>query len=242
MPSKTIIDLYCPLSTTQKNLYVDFQKKLRISDSKLEEELLAIRNSELTSVSDSKSKSDSNTNETLHPLKAFFYLRYLCVHPSLVIAKVHEDYKKRLITESGMSGKMDRLVRLLIDCQVVLEDECDRLSDLPVIDGEIKERQTSTISYDDNNSDDGIDDNDNNNDNNNDDNDDDDHMTARNHFMCAVKKKVASATTISARKSIKRPAISSSSMTIPFHRALIFVQHKEALDLVEEVIILTNIS
>ena len=217
---------------------MDFQKKLRISDSKLEEELLAIRNTELTSVSASKSKSDTTDNETLHPLKAFFYLRYLCVHPSLVIAKVHVDYKNRLMTEIGMSGKMDRLARLLIDSQVVLEEECDRLNDIPVVDGDVIERPTSNANmHDDSNSDDD-DDNDNEDDNANENvnNDDNEHMTARHHFISAAKKKVGTTTASSDRKKNMKQSISSSNKTVSsFHRALVFVQHKEALDLVEEV-------
>ena len=255
LPSKTIIDLYCPLSLTQKKLYVDFQKKLRISDSKLEEELLAIRNRELTSVSENSTEAaggggggggdgddDNTSNESLHPLKAFFYLRYLCVHPSLVIAKAHTDYKSRLINESGMSGKMDRLARLLVDSQVVLEEECDRLHDLPVIDGDIYINSDKKSSNDDSDNDDN-DDNDNKNSNDNE-NDDDTNttMTARSHFISAAKNKVvnesATTTTTTTRQkhvSKQQRLAGSNPNTTLFHRALIFVQHKEALDLVEEV-------
>ena len=82
------------------------------------------------------------------------------------------------------------------------------------------------------------DDNDNEDDNANENvnNDDNEHMTARHHFISAAKKKVGTTTASSDRKKNMKQSISSSCKTVSsFHRALVFVQHKEALDLVEEV-------
>jgi TATA-binding protein-associated factor len=102
LPPKELIDIYCPLSDIQRSMYAKFQHGLRLSDDRLESELLAIRGPAAVT---------NSSSLRLHPLKAMLHLSQLCVHHSLVDAAQDED-------DYG-SGKLGRLANLLLDAGVI---------------------------------------------------------------------------------------------------------------------------
>eukprot|EP01038_Epipyxis_sp_PR26KG_P012330 gene12330-16537_t len=133
LPSKTIVDIYCPLSSTQRSLYASFQTGLRISDDKLVNELIKLKSynkssSSLTEISDQQPKKENfdfslNKDKRLHPLKALLYSKLLCVHPALVIDSNHKSYKQKLIRDAESSGKMIQLALLLVDSGIIHKKE-----------------------------------------------------------------------------------------------------------------------
>ncbi len=104
LPSKTVYDILCPLTSRQKQLYALYQKGLNITDDVLEREYMKnshafgngngktggegahshIDISKIVSEDTSMCGSGSAGTSTLHPFKAFLYLQLLCIHPSLV--------------------------------------------------------------------------------------------------------------------------------------------------------------
>lgn len=118
LPPKTIIDVPCPLSPIQADLYKDFQRGLRLDDRQLAAQLENIvRDGAVPPV------TTNGASPSMHPLRALLYLKLLCVHPALCISADHDAYKCRLLGERKSSGKMLALVRLLVDSGVVGREE-----------------------------------------------------------------------------------------------------------------------
>ena len=122
LPPKTVVDILCPLSTSQMTLYANLQKGLRISDVSLEE---ALRRGMGVGSDNSTPKS---AKPCVNALQAFLYLSLLSIHPSLVVSDAHVAYKKRLLNDDKCSGKLAALARLLLDVGVVGKDECSSRS------------------------------------------------------------------------------------------------------------------
>ena len=112
LPTKTIIDVCCPLSEEQKNLYATFQRGLKISDAELEK-ILIQENSALPTVSNG-----------LRPFEALRYLSLLSVHPAIVVKGSHPAYRNRLISNRKSSGKVLALLRVMLERGVVRWEEC----------------------------------------------------------------------------------------------------------------------
>jgi TATA-binding protein-associated factor len=120
LPEKTIVDIYCPLSTIQQQLYQKFTSDMHIDKDKFEVDVV-----------DQLSKDrqcDDVSRSAPHTFQAIKYLQLLCVHPSLVIQSKHRQYKNRLLKDLTSSGKMIQLARLLLDANVVRRSECQNLS------------------------------------------------------------------------------------------------------------------
>lgn len=120
LPPKEIIDVFCPLSPVQRQLYASFQKGLSISDDELERNLTT-RSPQGPAVP--TNSSVGTTANHVHPFAALKYLQLLCVHPSLVISAEHRHYKNRLLNEFNASGKMLQLARLLLESKVLSDSD-----------------------------------------------------------------------------------------------------------------------
>lgn len=134
LPTKTVINIFCPLTALQAQYYTAFQKGLKISDASLELELQATLKLNTGSTSAASTESLGSSTSAIHPLKAFKYLQLLCVHPYLVISSDHKHYKQRILNETNVSGKMTQLARLLVDSMVIKRNECIDLESLYVGD------------------------------------------------------------------------------------------------------------
>lgn len=155
LPSKTIIDIICPLSEIQTQLYTSYQTKCDINDDILEKELGRLKHGELVEEDEDiintadihNKKGDPDDGEFqsnldgwstgnsiiapssqkkvsgYHPFKALSYLKLLCVHPAMVVEEQHASYRKHLLEMPTSSGKLLRLVSLLLESGVITADE-----------------------------------------------------------------------------------------------------------------------
>jgi len=106
LPKKVLIDVHCPLTDQQKQLYAQFQRGLNLSDDALERQLLALPqfagadngggtgtgivaasigetfNSDSTHGAQSMMPAP-HISASVHPLQALMFLKLLCVHPGL---------------------------------------------------------------------------------------------------------------------------------------------------------------
>jgi len=74
LPSKTIVDILCPLSVVQQEMYVTFQKGLRLSDDRLEKEIIRLKRKtagdlldEVSAVSQTKRNTDIRPKDSQFP-------------------------------------------------------------------------------------------------------------------------------------------------------------------------------
>lgn len=106
LPPKTIIDIHCVLTTSQRAAYAEYQDGLSISDDSLETKLDAIRVS---------SDALDSGKKKLNPLHALLQLNLISVHPSLAINSARcDDFSLR-----NESGKLFNLAKLLLESNVV---------------------------------------------------------------------------------------------------------------------------
>jgi len=127
IPAKTIIDVLCPLSETQRQLYTEFLTDSRWTDAALETEFKALAGDVTGSA---EGMPSALTARKVHPFQALHYLKLLCIHPSLVIDSTeHGGYRQRLVDELGSSTKMLHLADLLVTSGVVLREEASNLFD-----------------------------------------------------------------------------------------------------------------
>ena len=142
LPTKTIVDVMCPLSTVQQELYDGFLRGKMMTDDMLEQQLKDIkqqgashpRQQHKTSSSASLPSAVTTTTITitnntgnhplphessqplLHPLKALLFLKLVGLHPALVISpSEHRAYHTRLLDDPYSSGKTLSLAKLLVD-------------------------------------------------------------------------------------------------------------------------------
>lgn len=113
LPPKTIVDIFCPLSVKQRQMYRHFQATHSITDESLEIFLKTQSLEMCTSILPS----------TISVIAACTYLRFLCLHPSIVISVSHVAYKNRLLAEAACSGKVLGLAHLLEDAGIVFGSE-----------------------------------------------------------------------------------------------------------------------
>lgn len=62
LPSKTIVDVLCPLSALQQEMYITFQKGLRLSDDRLEPEIVRIKRKKCDLLDDIELAAHTKTN------------------------------------------------------------------------------------------------------------------------------------------------------------------------------------
>lgn len=115
LPSRTVVDIYCPLSSQQKRLYAEFQSGLSLSDEDLSNEVSRFVNRDILNT--------QPPGESMHVFRAMTYLRLLCVHPSLVFPTTEIYYRRKLLNDIKSSGKLVRLIQLLREASVVVEGE-----------------------------------------------------------------------------------------------------------------------
>ena len=136
LPTKTVIDVYCPLSEQQKEMYRIFQKRTAISDEELERRLVMIRLGEASS---------ATSGLLIHPLKALNYLKLVAVHPAMAVASTHDAYRQRLLQNTNTSGKLIELMRLLLSAGIVSRAEsvdADTLvEEVPLTSRELHDRR-----------------------------------------------------------------------------------------------------
>lgn len=124
IPPKSIVDIFCAMTTTQKVAYCKFQQGLHMCDDDLEIELSKIV------ASQSKEKSDSVL--VLHPFQALIKLNLIGVHPQLVsrsdvdTSTENDTLRFDDIMDYRESGKMTALVKLLLSSGVVEDQDLSR--------------------------------------------------------------------------------------------------------------------
>lgn len=126
IPAKTIIDVFCPLSDAQRQLYTEFLSNSRWTDATLEAEFRALAGE---TVSDVEVVTKALSARKVHPFQALHYLKLLCIHPSLVIESQHSGYRQRLVDELASSTKMLHLADLLVKSGIVSRDEASESFD-----------------------------------------------------------------------------------------------------------------
>ena len=116
LPAKLVVDVPCPLTSLQQELYVGLQRGLSITDDTLEQRLHRREGS----------MPIAAISSPVAPMQAFALLRLLCVHPGLVTSSAHAAYRHRLLQQADCSGKLRELARLLVDTGVVGRLECTK--------------------------------------------------------------------------------------------------------------------
>lgn len=248
LPSKTEIDVICPLSIVQLELYQSYQRKFDLTDEDLENELRTITvlgdldADDITSIEENNCQNDSGDNcqlagwasnditsklvminkesNKIHPLKALNYLKLLCVHPALVMSHKHVSYRNRLLDAFNSSGKLLRLTSLLMESGVISEKEFSLNYNLEDIMGELDQALSTSIR-----SCATLD-------------CDSEFIDANSNDESEIVEEESIFTDVSHRKR-KRGFIDSK--TDPkngmVHRCLIFCQHKSTLDLIESCVL-----
>ncbi len=200
----------------------------------------------------------------VHPFQALLYLKFLCVHPGLVIDSSHGRYRQRLLLDERCSGKMIGLSNLLIDCGVIQSDEYDAKINVLRTNYEDNCNTSQYIDSESDEDDEGSNSSSNSNSNTNANDDDDKTSLKQNdqyHNIRNVPKKPSTRSTIKNMMS-SNTSISCSNNTNngngidtgftddkrvnrremrekDVHKCLIFAQHNAVLDIIEEVCIRT---
>lgn len=119
------MDVLCPLSDVQRQLYTEFLTDSQWTDTALETEFRALTGDEndTNNANTMSSTVVESKPRRVHPFQALQYLKLLCIHPSLVIDTDHAAYRRRLVEELASSTKMLHLADLLVKSGVVLQDE-----------------------------------------------------------------------------------------------------------------------
>ena len=255
LPPKTIIDVKTELSVFQRKLYDDF-----LYQSTLSEDALVAQLKKALGAVDSgyptitlppliESAEEGESNKKLHPFQAMVYLKLLSIHPALVIPEANKAYRKRLMVDPTASGKMVRLVHLLVDSQVVSVDECE--GSLPVV---VADDLTDGTEADEGENGDGEDESStkaNGDDDKSDkDDDDDDHDVKPKKPASRSRSTTTRAPAVSARsivlgsrvRSTKRAVRPSVAVQEYKHKCLIFCHHRAVIDLIETVYTLFSYS
>ena len=243
LPPKTIIDIKTELSVFQRKLYDDFLTHSTISEDALVAQLKKALGA-VDTVSPIlalpplvESAAEGDGSKKLHPFQAMVYLKLLSIHPALVIPEANKAYRKRLMADPTASGKMARLVHLLVESQVVSVDEC--VGNLPAVptddltDGaeDAGDEEDGSVKAD---SEDG------------DNDDDDDHTesvkpkrgksSSRSTTTCSAAVVSARSLVLGSRvKATKRTEQPSVVVKEYKHKCLIFCHHRAVIDLIESV-------
>lgn len=117
LPSKTVVDVMCTLSSVQLQMYQAFQSKFHLSDDLLASLLGKPLDSSKEIIRSSEEKLD------IHPFQALRYSQLLAVHP-LLLHYSPEIHGREGNNRIQLSGKFVVLCQLLIDSQLLDDKDC----------------------------------------------------------------------------------------------------------------------
>lgn len=221
LPPKTVTDIQCPLTAEQRNLYATFQKGLRLSDERLEEELRAVlsRAGGGGAVRSSAESSGQRFGQAMvssaavHPLQALRYLSLLAVHPALVVGSGHRAYRNRLLQNSRCSGKLLAIARLLLETNIVEPVECEGSFWLDVFSDDQGRGQNAAAT---------------------DDSDSDSGQEQQSEQPKKKRKITPKRNSTSSTSNSARPTLPLNILTVKStHKCLIFAHHRAVLDILE---------
>ena len=194
LPPKTVIDILCPMSAIQQQLYLSLLSSSGTSHDALERSMLlqlacgdgtagggcpeegcqdddiegntagnsnkdqvhqpviddfdsagllagwASESAMGAGVLDSRAgESKANALETVNQL------RLLCVHPALTVSLEHQSYRRRLLRSPEASGKLQRLILLLLECGVVSMEEAEQPEDIDKLYASVLTREGGSL-------------------------------------------------------------------------------------------------